>query len=62
MIKDVWCAWTNPADDLRLAAAKNIANTFDGQVIGLFLNPLPLPKASRHRLDRATPRADTATL
>ena len=35
-----------PADDLRLGAAKNIADTFDGQVIGLFLNPLPLPVAT----------------
>ena len=30
----------------RLAAAQSLAETFDAQIIGLFLNPLPLPVAS----------------
>jgi nucleotide-binding universal stress UspA family protein len=44
MIKDVMVRLDgSPADSLRLDAAKSIADTFDGQIIGLFLNPLPLP-------------------
>jgi len=47
MIKDVMVRLDGTAaDNLRLAAAKSIADTFDGQVIGLFLNPLPLPVAA----------------
>jgi nucleotide-binding universal stress UspA family protein len=44
MIKDVMVMLEgSKADDMRLAAAKQIAGSFDGQVIGLFLNPLPMP-------------------
>jgi len=44
MIKDIMVRLDGtPADSLRLDAAKCIADTFDGQIIGLFLNPLPLP-------------------
>jgi nucleotide-binding universal stress UspA family protein len=43
MIKDVMVPLDgSPADELRLAAVRNIADIFDSQVIGLFLNPLPL--------------------
>jgi len=31
------------SDEIRLAAVANIARRFESQVIGLFLNPLPLP-------------------
>jgi nucleotide-binding universal stress UspA family protein len=44
MIKDVMVMLQGTsADDSRLAAAKQIAESFDGQVIGLFLNILPMP-------------------
>jgi nucleotide-binding universal stress UspA family protein len=44
MIKDVMVRLDGTAaDDLRLNAAKAIAGAFDGQIIGLLLNPLPLP-------------------
>jgi nucleotide-binding universal stress UspA family protein len=47
MIKDVMVRLDGTAaDDLRLAATKCIADTFDSQVIALFLNPLPLPVAA----------------
>jgi patatin-like phospholipase len=47
MIKDVMVRLDGTAaDGPRLAAAQSIAETFDGQIIGLFLNPLPLPVAS----------------
>jgi nucleotide-binding universal stress UspA family protein len=44
MIKDVM-VWLDgsPSDEVRLAAVANIARRFESQVIGLFLNPLPLP-------------------
>jgi nucleotide-binding universal stress UspA family protein len=44
MIKDVM-VWLDGgvSDDIRLAAVAEIARRFDSQVIGLFLNPLPLP-------------------
>jgi nucleotide-binding universal stress UspA family protein len=44
MIKDVM-VWLDGSlsDDVRLAAVADIARQFDSQVIGLFLNPLPLP-------------------
>jgi nucleotide-binding universal stress UspA family protein len=46
MIKDIMVRLDGtPADDLRLATAKNIADTFEGRVIGLFLNRLPPPVA-----------------
>jgi nucleotide-binding universal stress UspA family protein len=46
MIKDVMVRLDGTsADGLRLDAAKQIAENFDGQIIGLFLNPLPLPIA-----------------
>jgi nucleotide-binding universal stress UspA family protein len=43
MIKDVM-VWLDGglSDEVRLAAAGDIARRFDSQVIGLFLNPLPL--------------------
>ena len=43
MIKDVM-VWLDGSlsDEIRLEAAKDIAWRFDSQVIGLFLNPLPL--------------------
>jgi hypothetical protein len=46
MIKDVM-VWLDGSlsDDVRLAAVADIARQFDSQVIGLFLNPLPLPGA-----------------
>jgi nucleotide-binding universal stress UspA family protein len=46
MIKDVM-VWLDGSlsDDVRLAAVAAIARQFDSQVIGLFLNPLPLPGA-----------------
>jgi nucleotide-binding universal stress UspA family protein len=47
MIKDVMVRLDGTAaDGPRLAAAQSIAETFDGQIIGLFLNPLPLAVAS----------------
>jgi nucleotide-binding universal stress UspA family protein len=43
MIKDVMVMLEgSKADDMRLAAAKQIAGSFDGQVIGLFVNRLPM--------------------
>jgi nucleotide-binding universal stress UspA family protein len=44
MIKDVM-VWLNGSvsDEIRLAAVADIARRFESQVIGLFLNPLPLP-------------------
>jgi nucleotide-binding universal stress UspA family protein len=44
MIKDVM-VWLDGSlsDEIRLAAVANIARRFESQVIGLFLNPLPLP-------------------
>jgi len=44
MIKDVM-VWLDggQADEVRLAAVADIARRFESQVIGLFLNPLPLP-------------------
>ena len=43
MIKDVMVSLSGtPADDTRLAMADAVANLFDGQVIGLFINELPL--------------------
>ncbi|MEA2937975.1 MAG: hypothetical protein QOC56_1479 [Alphaproteobacteria bacterium] len=44
MIKDVM-VWLDGSlsDDVRLAAAAEIARRFESQVIGLFVNPLPLP-------------------
>jgi nucleotide-binding universal stress UspA family protein len=43
MIKDVMVMLEGTAaDDTRLAAAKQIAGSFDGQVIGLFINVLPV--------------------
>lgn len=44
MIKDVM-VWLDGSlsDDVRIAAAADIAKRFDGQVIGLFLNPVPFP-------------------
>jgi nucleotide-binding universal stress UspA family protein len=42
MIKDVMVRLDGTkADDIRLAAVDNIAERFEGRVIGLFLNPLP---------------------
>ena len=44
MIKDVMVRLDGgPADNIRLDTAKSLAKTFDGEIIGLFLNPLPLP-------------------
>jgi hypothetical protein len=44
MVKDVMVRLEgNLADDIRLAAAADIARRFDGRLIGLFLNILPLP-------------------
>jgi nucleotide-binding universal stress UspA family protein len=46
MIKDVMVRLDGTAaDDLRLDIATRIARTFDGRIIGLILNPLPLPVA-----------------
>src|SRR5262249_23226528 len=44
MIRDVM-VWLDGSvfDDIRLAAVAEIARRFDSQVIGLFLNSLPLP-------------------
>jgi nucleotide-binding universal stress UspA family protein len=44
MIRDVM-VWLDGSlsDEIRLAAVANIARRFESQVIGLFLNPLPLP-------------------
>src|SRR4051794_33831088 len=44
MIRDVM-VWLDGSlsDDIRIAAAAEIAQRFDSQVIGLFLNPLPVP-------------------
>src|SRR5262245_12810469 len=44
MIKDVM-VWLDGSlsDEVRLAAVADIAREFESQVIGLFLNPLPLP-------------------
>jgi nucleotide-binding universal stress UspA family protein len=43
MIKDVMVRLDGtPADDARLAAAADVAALFDGHLIGLFLNVLPL--------------------
>jgi nucleotide-binding universal stress UspA family protein len=44
MIKDVM-VWLDGgfSDDIRLAAAADISKRLDSQVIGLFLNPVPLP-------------------
>jgi nucleotide-binding universal stress UspA family protein len=44
MIKDVM-VWLDGSlsDEVRLAAGAEIARQFESQVIGLFLNPLPLP-------------------
>jgi nucleotide-binding universal stress UspA family protein len=44
MIKDVM-VWLDGSlsDEVRLAAVADIAREFETQVIGLFLNPLPLP-------------------
>jgi len=42
MIKDVMVRMDgSAADDVRLAAAKNLASVFDGQLIALFINVLP---------------------
>jgi len=42
MIKDVMVRLDGTAaDDVRLGAAKNVADVFDGQLIGLFINVLP---------------------
>jgi nucleotide-binding universal stress UspA family protein len=44
MIKDVMvCLDGSISDDIRLAAVADIARRFESHVIGLFLNPLPLP-------------------
>jgi nucleotide-binding universal stress UspA family protein len=45
MIKDVM-VWLDGglSDEVRLAAAAEIARRFESQVIGLFFNPLPLPR------------------
>ena len=46
MVKDVMVYLDGTADDeLRLAAVTPIVVQFEGQVIGLFLNPLPAPVA-----------------
>ena len=46
MIKDVMIRLDGTgADGPRLAAAQSLAETFHGQIIGLFLNTLPLPLA-----------------
>jgi hypothetical protein len=44
MIKDIM-VWLDGSlsDEVRLAASAEIARRFENQVIGLFLNPLPLP-------------------
>jgi nucleotide-binding universal stress UspA family protein len=44
MIKDVM-VWLDGslADEVRLAAVDKIARRFESQIIGLFLNPLPMP-------------------
>ena len=43
MIKDLMVRLDgSPADDGRLASAGALARTFDGHIIGLLLNPLPL--------------------
>jgi nucleotide-binding universal stress UspA family protein len=44
MIKDVM-VWLDGglSDEVRLAAVADIARQFESQVVGLFLNPLPLP-------------------
>lgn len=42
MIKDVMVRLDgSAADDVRLAAAKDVAETFDGQLVALFINELP---------------------
>ena len=42
MIKDVMVRLDGSnADDVRLAAAKDVAETFDGQLVALFINVLP---------------------
>jgi nucleotide-binding universal stress UspA family protein len=47
MIKDVMVRLDGTAaDDLRLSTAISIAGAFDGHMIALFLNPLPLPLGS----------------
>jgi hypothetical protein len=58
MIKDVMVRLDGTsADGLRLDAAKQIAENFDGQIIALLLNPLPLPIAP-DLADSATIQAD----
>jgi hypothetical protein len=44
MIKDIM-VWLDGSlsDEVRLAAVAGIARKFESEVIGLFLNPLPLP-------------------
>src|ERR1700692_4008748 len=58
MIKDVM-VWLDGSisDDVRLAAVAAIARQFDSQVIGLFLNPLPLPGAVDGDVRHAPPSA-----
>lgn len=58
MIRDVMVRLDGTkADDARLAAANDIAERFEGQVIGLFLNELPPPLERTHaagdQLERA---------
>jgi nucleotide-binding universal stress UspA family protein len=44
LIKDIMVRLNGTsADSLLLEAAKNISQAFDGKIIGLLLNPLPLP-------------------
>jgi hypothetical protein len=59
MIKDVMVRLDGTSgDDLQLAAANLLAETFDSHVTGLFFNVLP-PRLSRS--SSAAPGADQAT-
>lgn len=58
MIKDVMVRLDgSAADDVRLSAAKTLAETFDGQLIALFINELP-----RIVPDEGIPVVDSAEL
>jgi hypothetical protein len=59
MIKDVMvCLDGSAADELRLAAVADVARLFDSHVIGLFLNPLPVPAPAEADVAGAALAAD----
>jgi nucleotide-binding universal stress UspA family protein len=59
MIKDVMvCLDGSAADELRLAAVADVARLFDAHVIGLFLNPLPVPAPAEADVAGAALAAD----